>query len=61
MRCGVCPTLDTSGPRLAFSIVKDPTKRVLVHFGAGASPLRVSLRTGFRHGTEASACGAVAS
>ena len=31
-----------------IEIVKDPTSQALVQFGAGASPLRVALRTGLR-------------
>ncbi len=32
----------------SYSIVKDPTSHALVQLGAGASPLRVALRTGRR-------------
>ena len=42
-----------------YSIVKDPTSLALVQFGAGASPLRVALRTGSTYGTGASASSGV--
>ena len=31
-----------------YLVFKDPTRQSLVQFGAGASPLRVALRTGWR-------------